>query len=154
MKSPQLTPKNLTLSLLMLCTVCLAGAAAAQPSAAPFDPARTIEQWSQVLYCQQAFAHPENKTRVYGYDIEQCSAAEAYLLGQIALFPDTVKADMKKLAQRQANRVMSNTRDITQVLAACRQTCTSMAKLAPTTPAQPTQSAPPAKPDDASDQRP
>ena len=130
------TVNRLSTRLLLALVACHAATAVAQPAAMPFNPQQAIEQWGQVLYCQKAYAHPDNVSRVYEYDIQQCAAAERYVLGQLAVFPDSVTAEMKALAQKRAGRIMANTRDITQVLGSCRQACSQMAERAPEPPAE------------------
>lgn len=101
--------------------------ASAQTMNMPFDPKKTVEQWGQVKYCQKAYAHPDNNTRVYGYDHQQCQDAESWVKGQLQPFPQDVKSELETMAQKSANRILANTRDITQVLESCRQTCSQMA---------------------------
>lgn len=111
----------LLLGLAPLCT------AIAQPSAMPFNPLQLVEQWGQVLYCQQAYRHADNVSRVYAYDTGQCATAARFLEGQIAQFPEDVRSEMSGLAERQAAKILANTRDIRAVLDACRETCQAIA---------------------------
>lgn len=117
-------PRRALSVLLGLVPVC---SAFAQPTSMPFNPLQIVEQQGQVMYCQQAYSHPDNVSRVYPYDTEQCAAAERYLQAQVAVFPEDVRSDLAGLARREASRILANTRDITAVLGTCRETCQAIA---------------------------
>lgn len=130
MKKPVNRPFGLLLSLVSALLLTCVTHALAQPQLMPNNPQQTVQQWSQVLYCQQAYAHPDNKSRVYAYDQQQCQLAEEQIKQPIQNFPDDVQDQLKKLAQRDARKIMSNTPDIAQVLPTCRQTCQKYAAAA------------------------
>lgn len=119
-------PKRLALLLAAITALIPLHAAAQQPPIS-LNPQAVLKQWGEVLYCQEAYRHPDNAPRVYDYDLRQCAAAEQAVLRRLGGHTPEVRAELRKVAQREAARIRANTRDISQVLSACRQTCTSLA---------------------------
>lgn len=114
--------------LLTLCSTALAQVPPGPgPQLAGMAPEAFLKEWGQVVYCQDAYGHEANRRRVYEYDTKQCAHADAYFQSQLAGFDDRSRALMHNGAVHQSQVIGANTRDITQVLAACRSLCNQWA---------------------------
>jgi hypothetical protein len=108
----------------------LALAPAQGPAQGPlqsFNPQAVLKEWGQVLFCQEAYHHPDNAPRVYEYDLQQCETAEAALLKRLGYHTPETRTELRKVAQGEATRIRASTRDIGQVLGACREHCARLA---------------------------
>jgi hypothetical protein len=113
--------------LLGLALVLLTPAAGAQsPPPMPINPERDLNNLAQMKYCQKVLTHPDNQARVYDYDLERCAAALQQAERNMAWVPDDARPKMDERADQKARAIMANTRDVTQVLGACRQACQKM----------------------------
>lgn len=94
----------------------------AQP-AMPIDPEGNLQDLSQMKYCQWVLDHPDNRSRVYEYDTRRCQAALDAAWDNMAWMGEQARDRLATKAEQQARGIRGRTRDVTQVVAACRQAC-------------------------------
>jgi hypothetical protein len=81
------------------------------------------DQWGQVLFCQAIYKMPEVKTRLYGFDIEQCDKAGQMMTDVAAGYSKQDQEQMKTQAEQHAYLLSRNTSEPYQSVVACREYC-------------------------------
>ena len=100
------------------------------PSIAQNDAQRewieTKDQWGQVLFCQAIYKMPEVKTRLYGFDVEQCDKAGQLMMNKVNRYSERDQAQMKVQAEKHAYLLSRNTSEPYHSVVGCRQYCREM----------------------------
>ena len=86
-----------------------------------------VEDWARVLYCQEAYRNPANRSRVYEYDTNQCLAAASHIQTQLQSFDPQSRENIERAAKQRLSMIQYNTRNVTEVIGACRESCTKIA---------------------------
>jgi hypothetical protein len=122
----RLINRTLCLLSLMLVGVCLPlmTAGAAEPS---MTETQIRENWGRVMYCQRAYKVPDNKQRVYEYDLQQCDTANTRMQEQASLHGEDRVKVIHELAKQRAMAIGYNTISATSVIGACRESCQKLA---------------------------
>ncbi|MDX2481495.1 MAG: hypothetical protein QNK24_14320 [Desulfuromusa sp.] len=83
----------------------------------------TKDQWGQVLFCQAIYKMPEVKTRLYGFDVEQCDKAGQLMMDVTAKYSKQDQEQMKTQAEQHAYLLSRNTSEPYHSVIACREYC-------------------------------
>lgn len=83
----------------------------------------TKDQWGQVLFCQAIYKMPEVKTRLYGFDVEQCDKAGQLMMDITASYSKQDQEQMKTQAEQHAWLLSRNTSEPYHSVVACREYC-------------------------------
>ncbi len=83
----------------------------------------TKDQWGQVLFCQAIYKMPEVKTRLYGFDVEQCDKAGQLMMDVTARYSKQDQEQMKTQAEQHAYLLSRNTSEPYHSVVACREYC-------------------------------
>lgn len=84
------------------------------------------DQWGQVLFCQAIYRMPEVKTRLYGFDVEQCNKAGQIMMDAVAGYSSQDQASMKAQAEQHAYLLSRNTSEPYHSVVACREFCNKL----------------------------
>jgi hypothetical protein len=90
---------------------------------AQLNRVETKDQWGQVLFCQAIYKMPEVKTRLYGFDVEQCDKAGKLMMDITASYSKQDQEQMKTQAEQHAWLLSRNTSEPYHSVVACREYC-------------------------------
>ena len=90
---------------------------------AQLNRVETKDQWGQVLFCQAIYKMPEVKTRLYGFDVEQCDKAGQLMMDITASYSKQDQKQMKTQAEQHAWLLSRNTSEPYHSVVACREYC-------------------------------
>ena len=90
---------------------------------AQLNRVETKDQWGQVLFCQAIYKMPEVKTRLYGFDVEQCDKAGQLMMDITASYSKQDQEQMKTQAEQHAWLLSRNTSEPYHSVVACREYC-------------------------------
>jgi hypothetical protein len=85
------------------------------------------EYWGRVIYCDRTYRRPENRSRVYEYDLAQCSKAADRMRDQALLHGEGRVKILEDIAGQRATQIEYSTPDATAVINACRESCRELA---------------------------
>ena len=100
----------------------------AQDSDQP-DWTETKDKWGQLLFCQRIYTIPDIKSRLYGFDIEQCDKAEQLIASIVAKHPQQDQQKLRYQAEQHAVRLSRNTSEPYHSVPACREYCGKLAEI-------------------------
>ena len=89
----------------------------------------TKDKWGQLLFCQRIYTIPDIKSRLYGFDIEQCDKAEQLIASIVANHPQQDQQKLRNQAEQHAVRLSRNTSEPYHSVPACREYCGKLAEI-------------------------
>ena len=93
------------------------------------DWTETKDKWGQLLFCQRIYTIPDIKSRLYGFDIEQCDKAEQLIGSIVANHPQQDQQKLRNQAEQHAVRLSRNTSEPYHSVPACREYCGKLAEI-------------------------